>query len=272
MNSSAGVPSLPAPKARALGVWVDALSLEQAAERVARFLAEAESDRATPARYVVTPNLDHAVQLLENVDLRSVYRAAALILPDGMPLVWAARWNGYSLFERVTGSDLTPRVLSIAPPGTKVFLLGGSDEASARAQARIEADYPNVAVVGRSSPPRGFEKDPAWSDRLTHEITSSGAELVILGLGAPKQELWAHAHAARLPGTVLLCVGATIDFLAGTVSRAPRFVQRIGLEWLYRMLSDPGRLVQRYAKDAWYLPLLLWRDRRGEAVNGPQTG
>lgn len=257
--------AVPTARTLALGVEVDLLTMDQAVAEVVGFLRASETAEDAPCRIVVTPNLDHAVQLRENERLRAAYRAAALVLADGMPLVWASRLGGTPLPQRVTGSDLTPNALAAAPNGTRVFLLGGSEEASAAAERNVTERYANLSIVGRISPPRGFEYDPDWSDRIVAAITESRARLVIVGLGAPKQELWAHAHAARLPGTVLLCVGATIDFLAGTVARAPRWMQKTGLEWIHRLLSDPGRLLRRYAKDAWYLPRLLWGDFRARA-------
>jgi len=247
-------------KTLALGVLVDVLTMEGAVAKVIGFLQQAEA--AAPCRIVVTPNLDHAVQLRQSADLRAVYADAALVLADGMPLVWASRFGDRPLPQRVTGSDLTPAVLAAAPVGTRLYLLGGSEEANLAAANNVQSRYPNLVVVGRLSPPRGFERDAEWSTRIVSAITDSRAQIVILGLGAPKQELWAHQHAQQLPGTVLLCVGATIDFLAGTVQRAPRFMQVLGLEWIFRMLGDPTRLVRRYARDAWYLPGLVWRDFR----------
>lgn len=249
-------------RTRALGVSVDVLTMAEAVAEVVSYLGVSETAPAAPGRFVVTPNLDHAVQLQENPLLRDAYAAAALVLADGMPLVWASRLTKRPLPQRVTGSDLTPNVLGAAPRGTRVFLLGGSEEASAAAARTVEQRYPELDVVGRLSPPRGFEHDLEWTKKIVGAIRDCRAELVILGLGAPKQELWAHRHAAELPGTVLLCVGATIDFLAGTVTRAPKWMQKTGLEWVFRMLSDPGRLFRRYAKDAWYLPRLLWADLR----------
>jgi N-acetylglucosaminyldiphosphoundecaprenol N-acetyl-beta-D-mannosaminyltransferase len=247
-------------KTLALGVVVDVLTMDQAVGKVVGFVREADMAPERPCRIVVTPNLDHAVQLRENAGLRAAYADAAVVLADGMPLVWASRLGDHRLPERVTGSDLTPRVLAAAPAGTRLYLLGGSEEANAAAASNVRQRYPNLVVVGRLSPPRGFEHDAEWSTRIVSAIAESRAQLVILGLGAPKQELWAHQHAKRLPGTVLLCVGATIDFLAGTVKRAPRFMQVLGLEWIFRMLGDPGRLIRRYLKDAWYLPQLVWSD------------
>jgi len=256
-------------RTRALGVEVDVLTMEQAVAAVLGYVQASTTDATTPCRIVVTPNLDHAVQLQENPALVAAYQAAALILADGMPLVWASRLSAAPLPERVTGSDLTPRVLEAAPAGTRVFLLGGTEEASLAAERTVRQRYPGLELVGRLSPPRGFEHASEWSDRITRQINESRAQIVVLGLGAPKQELWAHQHRERLPGTVLLCVGATIDFLAGTVTRAPRWMQVVGLEWVYRLLGDPGRLLRRYSKDAWYLPRLLWGDFRATRAKAP---
>jgi len=211
---------------------------------------------------VVTPNLDHAVLLGENADLRAAYQDASLVLADGMPLVWASKLFGRALPERVTGSDLAPAVLQAAAPGTKVYFLGASEESSKTAVENVRASYPNVDVVGRLSPPMGFEHSQEWSDRIVSEITSSQATLVVVGLGAPKQEIWVQRHHKRLPATVPLCVGATIDFLAGTVNRAPVWAQKLGAEWIHRLLSDPKRLAKRYGKDAIHLPRLLIQDAR----------
>lgn len=258
---------------RTLGCDVDALTMKQTQDRVLSWVDDLESIRrrlsrdngssalSLPScRFVVTPNLDHAVLLEESPPLRAAYRDAALVVADGMPLVWAARLLGHPLPERVAGSDLTPALLSSAKPGTKVFFLGASEESSQRAVNNARKAYPQIEIVGRLSPPLGFEKSAEWSDKIVTAISQSHATLVLVGFGAPKQELWVHAHAKRLPGTVVLCVGATIDFLAGTVKRAPEWAQRAGIEWIHRLLSDPKRLARRYGKDALHLPGLLLRD------------
>ena len=248
-------------KIRALGVSVDALTLEEAVRSITGWLSQQSENSKHSCRYVVTPNLDHAVLLSEREDFRNAYAEAALVLPDGMPLLWAARLRGNPLRERVAGSDLGPAVLAAAPEGTEVFLLGASEEASLIAAKKIEERCPNVKVVGRSCPPLGFEHVPQQSEEIVRHIRASGARLIIVGLGAPKQELWVHAHRELLVGTVVLCLGATIDFLAEKKKRAPQWMQRLGLEWVHRVASEPRRLAHRYAKDAWRLPGLLWRNR-----------
>lgn len=253
-------------KIRALGCDVDALTLEESVSTLAKWLdelregAEAGDASSRPCRYVVTPNLDHVVLLRGNDELRQAYSQAAMVLADGMPLVWASRLFGRALPERVAGSDVAPGLLAAAKKGTRVYFLGASEESSLKAVENARALYPQIEVVGRLSPPMGFEHSEEWSDRIVSEIVESGTQLVIVGLGAPKQELWVHRHHERLPGTVVLCVGATIDFLAGSVARAPEWAQKSGVEWVHRLLSDPKRLAKRYGKDLLYLPLLLLSD------------
>jgi N-acetylglucosaminyldiphosphoundecaprenol N-acetyl-beta-D-mannosaminyltransferase len=255
-----------ATRIRTLGCHVDDVTLDEATQRVVGWLAECEkahrngSEALHSCRFVVTPNLDHAVLLKDNAALREAYGDAALILADGMPLVWASKMFRTPLRERVAGSDLVPAVLKAAAPNTKVFFLGASEESSAQAVKNVRASHPHLQVVGRLSPPFGFEEDAAWSKTITDGIQACQASLIVVGFGAPKQELWVHAHQRQLPGTVALCAGATIDFLAGTVTRAPSWAQKSGLEWVHRLFSDPGRLTKRYAKDAFALPGLLMSD------------
>jgi len=259
-----GAPTMfePTQTTRALGCEVHALSLAEARDVVLGWLdgIGADNQHLLPCRYVVTPNLDHAVLLRSSEPLRAAYEEASLVLADGMPLVWAAKMFRRALPERVAGSDLGPAVMEGAESGTRVFLLGASEESSKRAAEVVSERYPQLVVAGRMSPPMGFEKDPEWSEKIVSAIRESKATLVLVGFGAPKQELWVHAHHKQLPGTVVLCIGATIDFLSGSVKRAPAWAQKMGAEWIHRLLSDPGRLAKRYGKDAVYLPSLLVRD------------
>lgn len=266
----------PGRKIRALGTDVDVLDLRSAVGTVLEWVREIHdlggdlgARSRAPCRFVVTPNLDHAVMLRSNSEFRAAYSKAALTLADGMPLVWASKLVGDALPGRVAGSDLVPALLAAAPPGTRVYFLGASEASSQQAVANVSEQYPQVEVAGRLSPPIGFENSPEWSERITSDILASKADLIFVGLGAPKQELWVARHSERLPGTVVLCVGATIDFLAGTVPRAPEWARSSGLEWVHRMLADPKRLVKRYGWDALNLPILIaadlrdaWRRRR----------
>ena len=244
------------------GVQIDVLDRQQSVARLASWLAEPQRD----CRYVVTPNVDHIVKLERQPAFRAAYPDAAMVVADGWPVVSAARWLGKPLPETVPGSDLVPDLLAYmagnaAQPLT-VYLLGAGPGVAERAAACIEQSYDQVRVVGCYSPPFGFEKDAAECDAICERIAAAGADLLVLGLGAPKQELWVHDHASRLPVKVALCVGATIDFLAGEKPRAPDWVKKTRMEWCYRMLSEPRRLVKRYAHDALVFPWLFLKEMR----------
>ncbi len=249
-----------AGKTRLFGIEIDALAMPQAIECVMQWVQE----RSLSCRYVVTPNVDHAVMFQENAALRDSYRHAALVLADGAPVIWASRLLRRPLPERVAGSDLAPAIFAAARaerPLT-VFLLGAMPGVAQRAAARIETRWPAVKVVGTYSPPLGFECSETENAKIIQQINSCSPDVLLLGLGAPKQELWIHRHGPQLQTSVALCIGATIDFLAGEKSRAPKVLQRMGLEWLHRVASEPRRLARRYARDAWIFPQLVWRQWR----------
>lgn len=218
-------------------------------------------------QYVVTPNVDHTVLLQEHSKLRQAYKHAGLILADGHPIVWASRLLGRPLPERVAGSELVPCLFdsfnqSFNPHSgrkLKVFLLGAGTGVAQRAAAKMQLIWPNVETVGVYSPPLGFEKSPEESNYILGRIALTRPDVLIVGLGAPKQEIWTHQHRDQIQANVALCVGATIDFLAGEKKRAPRWMQRTGIEWLHRMCCEPKRLVKRYARDAWIFPQLVWQ-------------
>jgi N-acetylglucosaminyldiphosphoundecaprenol N-acetyl-beta-D-mannosaminyltransferase len=241
------------------GIQIDPLRMPEAVERVMGWI---HSDEPPVHRYVVTPNADHAVMLQSNPDFLAAYDHAGLVLADGMPVVIASRILRRALPERVTGADLVPALFAAATaqrPLT-VYLLGAGPGVAERAAANVHTRWPHVRVVGTYSPPFGFEKDDAETAAILRRIDAARPDLLVVGLGAPKQELWVAQHRERIAAKVSLCVGATIDFLAGEVRRAPRWMQRVGLEWLFRLLCEPRRLFKRYAKDACVFPRLVWRE------------
>jgi len=217
--------------------------------------------RGTACRYIVTPNVDHAVLFQHHGGLRAAYADAALVLADGMPLVVASRLFRKSLPQRVAGSDLVPQLLTAGKP-LRVFLLGAAPGVADVAAHRIRMQWPSANVVGTYSPPPGFEDDAAENEQILAAVAATQPDLLLIGFGAPKQELWVHRHCRQLQAKVALCAGATIDFLAGHRSRSPVWMRRIGLEWLHRVASEPGRLAARYARDAWMFPQLMWQEWR----------
>ena len=250
-------------KQQLFGIEIDNVRMTDAVNQVRQW---SESERSEGGcRYVVTPNVDHAVLLQENPQLRSSYDDASLILADGHPIIWASRLVRRPLPERVPGSELVPKLFDSfqASGELKVFLLGAAEGVGFRAAENMRKQWPNVKTVGIYSPPLGFEKDESENARILNLISQAKPDVVVVGLGAPKQELWVHQHHRQIDAKVALCVGATIDFLAGEKKRAPVWMQRCGIEWLHRMCSEPKRLVKRYAKDAWIFPQLVIRQMRG---------
>jgi N-acetylglucosaminyldiphosphoundecaprenol N-acetyl-beta-D-mannosaminyltransferase len=231
---------------------------EAAAHAIVDRWASAPHDRL---RYVVTPNVQHTMVFQEHAGFREAYSAASLVIADGWPLVASSRLLGSPLPERVTGSDLLPALFDAARPERprSVFLLGaapGVGEAAARA---IHARWPNVRVVGTYSPPLGFERKEEENRSIIARINAVEPDLLVVGLGAPKQELWTYRFQSELRAKVALCLGGTIDFMAGTTKRAPLWVQKARLEWLHRALSEPKRLGRRYAEHAVFFPALVAR-------------
>ena len=194
--------------------------------------------------------------------LRAAYQDAGLVLVDGAPVLWSARLLDRKVPERVAGSDLVPALFDAVPEETplNVYLLGAGPGVAERAAANIQRKWPGVKIVGTYSPPLGFERDDAENRAILERIAAARPDVLVVGLGAPKQELWVHQHREKIAAKVALCVGATIDFLAGEKARAPRWMQRVGLEWFYRVASEPKRLAARYARDAWVFPRLLARE------------
>jgi N-acetylglucosaminyldiphosphoundecaprenol N-acetyl-beta-D-mannosaminyltransferase len=249
------------------GIQIDPLRMPEAVARVLEWSRAPE----WRCRIVVTPNVDHVVMLEDNEAFRRAYADADLVLADGMPVVLSSKLLRKPLPERVTGADLVPAVFAGAQVGSaqacggpplRVFLLGAAPGVGDRAAARIGRDWPAVEAVGTYSPPLGFERDDAENRRILELVAAAEPDVLVVGLGAPKQELWVHAHRAEIRAKVALCVGAAIDFLAGNKGRAPHWMRRCGLEWMHRVCTEPRRLAARYARDAWIFPRLVWREWR----------
>ena len=243
-------------RVRLFGVDLDPLRMTETVSRIQRWVADPNSG----CRYVVPPNVDHTVLLRHDARLQAAYRDADLVLADGWPVVFASRLVDRALPERVAGSDLVPSLFTYANAELRVFLLGAAPGVADRAATNIHRSWARVSIVGTYSPPLGFETDQQENGQILERIRQARPDLLIVGLGAPKQELWVHAHRAQIEAKAALCVGATIDFLAGENKRAPQIWQRCGLEWLFRMMSDPRRLVRRYARDAFIFPQLVWQE------------
>jgi N-acetylglucosaminyldiphosphoundecaprenol N-acetyl-beta-D-mannosaminyltransferase len=239
-------------------------------EAVCEVMALAERDELA---LVVTPNVDHVVLLESDPEFSTSYQRAALRVADGAPLVLLARMLHTPIPERVAGVDLTVAVIAEAERTQRsVYFLGGDPAVLEAAVARLEQQFPGLEVCGRSAPRVDLETPTADEEAALEEIRRTEPDLLFLFLGTPKQEKWFWRRASRLPATVGLAVGGTVDMLAGSRRRAPRWVQQIGMEWLWRLVQDPKRLAHRYlVQDRAFVGIAFrqLRERRREARCSP---
>lgn len=200
--------------------------------------------------YVVTPNVDHIVRLEKDEELQKVYKNASLILTDGKPLIWISKWYKTPIKEKISGSDLFPRVCQLAAnKNYTMYLLGAAEGVADTAARNLMKKYPGLNIVGTYSPPFGFEKNEQEMNKIKTQIQDVHPEILIVGLGCPKQEKFMYYHCKELGVPISFGLGASIDFEAGNIKRAPKWMSNHGLEWLYRITQDPKRLAKRYLVD-----------------------
>lgn len=240
-------PPRPWPRSRMLNVWVDNLSM-------------GELMHTLDEGIVWTLNPDHLYHLQRNRAFYDAYRQADFITSDSKYVYWGLGWIRRPIKEKVSGSDIVPTYCAhhAKNPAVKVFLLGAAPGIAQRALERINARTDSNIVVGAHSPSMKFVNDEAEIAEVVKIINDSGATCLIVGLGAPKQEIWIVKHRHLMPKVkVYMGVGATIDYEADAVKRAPRWMTKRGLEWVYRITTEPKRYWRRYARDMEYFWLLL---------------
>lgn len=200
--------------------------------------------------YVVTPNVDHIVRLEKDEELQKVYKNASLILTDGKPLIWISKWYKTPIKEKISGSDLFPRVCQLAAnKNYTMYLLGAAEGVADTAAKNLMKKYPGLNIVGTYSPPFGFEKSKQEMNKIKTQIQDVHPDILIVGLGCPKQEKFMYYHCKELGVPISFGLGASIDFEAGNIKRAPKWMSNHGLEWLYRFSKEPKRLFKRYFVD-----------------------
>jgi N-acetylglucosaminyldiphosphoundecaprenol N-acetyl-beta-D-mannosaminyltransferase len=230
------------------------LSLVQMLEQVDRMVEIGEPS------FVITANLNYAMLTGRDPRLERVNRDAAFILADGMPLVWAARLAGTPLPGRTTGSDLVPALCSrAAERGYRVFLLGSTPETAQAAASVLRKQLPRLNIVG-SEQPAIDRLDREETQALVERVRATRPDILLAALGQPKGEIWLADHCQDLGAPLAIQIGGSLEFVAGHVPRAPRWMQRTGLEWFYRLYQEPRRLWRRYADNALFL--LVYASRR----------
>jgi N-acetylglucosaminyldiphosphoundecaprenol N-acetyl-beta-D-mannosaminyltransferase len=241
---TAEIPVEPPRRTWMMGVPIDALTQRQVVNRI---LTSLESGRGGS---VVTPNLEILRKSRADLELKRLIRAADLVIADGMPLVWASKIAGDPLPERVAGSDLLVPLAQMAARGRRsMFLLGGSPGTAEAAADHLCEQAPGLEIAGTRCPPFGFEDSPQEIAAIRAALVAAKPDIVLVALGAPKQERLMELLREDLPEAWFLGVGFALGFLAGEVKRAPVALRRSGLEWTHRLVHEPGRLAGRYLRD-----------------------
>ena len=227
-----------------LNTFINNVTMSETVEAIEQMIA------ADKKSYVVAINVDVVMKIEADPYLKKIVDDADMVLVDGKPLLWISKLHGRPLMETVSGSDLVPLLCEVAAKnGYKVFIIGGKEGSAERAKQRLEEKLPDIKIVGTYAPPFGFEKDDAELERINRMISQAHPDLLITCFGCPKQEKWIYENIEKYDAKVSICAGATVDFLAGNVTRAPRWMSEHGLEWFYRFLQEPRRMFRRYFVD-----------------------
>jgi N-acetylglucosaminyldiphosphoundecaprenol N-acetyl-beta-D-mannosaminyltransferase len=212
-------------------------------------------------RLVVTANVDHVVNLVRNERFRAAYRAAWVATADGAPVALYARLRGAPIPGRVSGADLFPALMRALSPGRhRPYFLVSRPATGERLREWLVARGFDAQSVGIECPPFGFERDLTFSADLARRIREHGTTHLVLGVGAPKSEVWVHDWHAELGDCYAFAVGAGVDFFVGNERRAPVWMQHCGLEWVWRFAREPRRLFRRYFVDSWMFPVAIKND------------
>ncbi|WP_457104798.1 WecB/TagA/CpsF family glycosyltransferase [Methylobacterium sp. P5_C11] len=260
-------PAAPASGAAPMGATVELFGYRFHTGTAAALVATVAARQDGRPRMIVTANVDHIVQLSENAPFREAYARAAARTLDGMPLVWLARRRWRQPVHRITGHDLLGCVLADPPTfARRVFFVCARQDAADALAIRLQAAGLPAGAVASAVPPFGFENDPGYSRTLAERIRAHGTTLLVMGVGAPKSEIWVDRHGQMLGAPVVFCVGDALNVAAGFLPRAPALIQRLGLEWIYRFLQAPRRLFSRYFIKSWRFIGIAMRDRSQRRV------
>lgn len=246
-----------------LGVEIDKLTQAEVVKKIDGFLKQDE------LKTIYTPNTEIVMEAKKDESLKNILNGGSIVIPDGIGLIYAAKIKKKNLPERVTGCDISFEMLDLAQrEGYSIFLLGGKEGVAKEAGENLKKDYPNIKLAGVQN---GYFKG-AHIGYSNHEeekviietINNSGADILFVGLGAPKQEVWINENKGRLNCKVVIGNGGTVDILAGRIERAPEFFQKLGLEWLYRLVKDPKRIKRQMVIPLFILTILFSKEKTVE--------
>jgi N-acetylglucosaminyldiphosphoundecaprenol N-acetyl-beta-D-mannosaminyltransferase len=261
LESGAGEMNAMAPAFRVVGVRVDAVQLPEAVARIKRWIDDREN-----GKYVAVTGMHGVAESRQDPRFREILNQAALVVPDGMPLVWLGRWHGHCLRRRVTGSELMLAFCRETGPRPRHFFYGGAPGVAQDLARQLHEQF-NITVAGTYTPPFRPLTEAEELD-LTSQVLAAAPDVLWVGLSTPKQERWMSDHSLKLKVPVILGVGAAFDMNSGRLKRAPAWMRESGLEWFYRLVSEPRRLWRRYLvtipQSVWSISLELFHIRKFE--------
>lgn len=239
-----------------LNTYVNNVTLEETVECIEKLIAEKKK------AYIVPINVDVVMKIEKDKYLKEIADNADMVLVDGQPLVWVAKWHKKPVKAKISGSDLVPYLCKVAAKKNySIFIIGGKDGIAEKAADKLRVDIPEINIVGTYAPPFGFEKDEEELSKINKMISDVHPDLLITCFGCPKQEKFIYENYQKYDALVSICAGATVDFLAGNIKRAPKWMSKCGLEWLYRFFKEPKRLFKRYFVDDVKIIKLIWKYR-----------
>lgn len=231
-------------KQQLLNTYVNNLTMSETIDAVEELI------KSEKKSYVVAINVDVVIKIENDPYLKKIVDNADMVLVDGKPLVWISNFYGKPLKAKISGSDLVPLLCEEASKKQySIFIIGGKEGVAEQAKQNLEKRLPGIRIVGTYAPTYGFEKNDAELNKINTLISEAKPHLLIACFGCPKQEKWIFENISKYDAKVSICAGATVDFLAGNIKRAPRWMSEHGLEWLYRFLQEPKRMFKRYFID-----------------------
>lgn len=248
---------MPLHRIKFMNSYIDNVTKKEAIE----YIEECIRDRKIGQ--VITPNVDQIVRIEWDEYFKKICENCELLLVDGHPLMWIAKWYGRPFKEKITGSDLVPSLCEVAAKkGYSVFLLGAAPGVAEKAARKLEKKYHGLKVAGVYSPPIGFEKDKEEIKKINRILKESKADMLFVGIGVPKQDIFIYENMHEYQIPMSFSIGGTIDFIAGEQKRAPKWMSSHGLEWFYRFIHNPKRMFKRYFIDDVKIMKLIIKYRR----------
>lgn len=231
-------------KQKLLNTYVNNVSMSETIDEIEKMIF---SDKKG---YVVAINVDVVMKIEHDIYLKKITDNADMVLVDGKPLIWVSKIHKKPVKEKISGSDLVPVLCEkAAQNGYSLFIIGGKEGVAEKAKKQLEEKHSNINIVGIYAPKLGFENDSEELNKINDMISEKKPDILIACFGCPKQEKWIYENYQKYDAKVSICAGATVDFLAGNINRAPKWMSEHGLEWFYRFLKEPKRLFKRYFVD-----------------------